>query len=358
MNAGQVKQLVKEWTAAHLQDYPGLVATHLVGGITTTPNDVPFPLYKDVDFHLIFPDGSPTLQHDGPFSNNLELFYNGLMLEGGLKSVAEYQSSEAVLSNPEIAHHLTVASNILYDPTGLLHTLHKRVVREYARRQWVVARIEHERTGINHALGLMPMAQSMAGGSGVAQILGYSFTYVMAALCVATLRSPSTGSRAWLRGRDVCAEYQQLDLYEDALRVMGVVDSTPERVKQLLAEGAEVFDLAVAVKRTPHPFGHKMQAHLRPYFVDGCTSLIEEGYYREALLWITPYYVSSCTIMLIDGPDNMKPTFAARAARFLEELGMGSPEARTAKITQAQEVHDRFFALALDISATHPSIVD
>ena len=41
-----------------------------------------------------------------------------------------------------------------------------------------------------------------------------SSTFAMAVLCVATLRLPSTGSRSWLRGREVCAEYQQLDLYE------------------------------------------------------------------------------------------------------------------------------------------------
>jgi hypothetical protein len=306
---------------------------------------------------LIFAEGSPALERHGPFSNNLEYFYNGLMLEGGFKSVTDYQSPEAVLANPKIAHHLTVPSSILYDPTGLLFALHQDVVRQYAQQAWVMARIEHERNGINHALGLLPMAQSMAGGAGVAQILGYSFTYVMAALCVATLRAPSTGSRAWLRGREVCAEYQQLDLYEEALRVMGVAESTPERVMQLLAEGAEAFDRAVAVRRTPHPFGHKMHAHLRPYFVGGCTSLLEEGYYREALLWITPYYVSSCTIMVIDGPASVRPVFADRSARFLEELGMGSPEAQATKIAQAREVHERLFALAVDVSTKHPGII-
>lgn len=357
MQAGQVKQLVKEWVYAHHQDYPGLVAAHLVGSITTTADEVPFPRHKDVDFVLIFVEGSPALERHGPFSNNLECFYHGLMLEGGLKSVADYQSPEAALANPKIAHHLTVASSILYDPTGLLVALHQDVVRQYAQRAWVMARIEHERNGIDHALGLLPMAQSMAGGSGVAQILGYSFTYVMAALCVATLRSPSTGSRAWLRGREVCAEYQQLDLYEEALRVMGVAKSTPERVMQLLAEGAQAFDRAVAVRRTPHPFGHKMHAHLRPYFVGGCRSLLEEGYYREALLWLAAFYVSACTIMASDGPASMKPVFVDKEARFLEELGMGSPEAQAAKIAQVREVHERFFALAVDIGTKHPGII-
>lgn len=139
----------------------------------------------------------------------------------------------------------------------------------------------------------------------------------MAVLCVATLRLPSTGSRSWLRGREVCAEYQQLDLYEDGLSLMGVADSTPERVVQNLVEGVEAFDRAVKVKRTPFPFGHKMHPHLRPYFVDGYTSLIEEGHHREAMLWLTAFYGSACTIMLVDGPESAKPEFAGRWAQLL-----------------------------------------
>lgn len=356
MNTGQVKQVIKEWLTAQLPNYPGLVAAHFVGGITTTPDAAPFPSYKDVDVHLIVEEGSPALQHEGPFASSLELAVKDVMLEGGFKSVAEYQSLEAVLSNPEIAHHLTLASSILYDPTGLLQRLHEQVAREYARRRWVMARLEHERRGIAWALGLIPIARSVGGGLGEVQILGYSFTFVMAALSVATLRSPSTGSRCWLRGREVCEEHQRRDLYEEALAVMGVAESTPERVRQLLAEGADLFDLAVTVKRTPHPFGHKMHPHMRPYFVDSCRSLLEEGFHREALLWVSPYYGASCSIILSDGPEQAKPTVAERGAQLLEEFGMGTAEARAARIAEAQLLHERFFTLATDIAMRHPGI--
>src|SRR5262245_49296569 len=135
MNTRQVKRMSQEWVSASLKRYPDLVAAHLVGGITTMPEYAPFPAYKDVDFHLIFNDGSPALQRQGPFLNNVEELYDGLMLEAGIKSIGEYQSAATVLANPEIAHHLMVEQSILYDPTGLLQTLHRQVACEYASRK-------------------------------------------------------------------------------------------------------------------------------------------------------------------------------------------------------------------------------
>ena len=76
---------------------------------------------------------------------------------------------------------------------------------------------------------------------------------------------------------------------------MGVADSTPERVAQNLVEGVETFDRAVKGKRTPFPFGHKMHPHLRPYFVDGYTSLYRgrtsSGSHALAhsILWVGVY---------------------------------------------------------------------
>jgi hypothetical protein len=71
------------------------------------PDEAPFPAYKDIDLHLIFEEGSPALPSASVFMNILEIPYQGLMLEGGLKSLQEYQSAEVVLADPEIAHHFT-----------------------------------------------------------------------------------------------------------------------------------------------------------------------------------------------------------------------------------------------------------
>ncbi len=171
MNVTHVKRAAQEWVEAKLADWPGLRAAHLVGGITTMPDDASFPPYKDVDLHLIFDEGSPMLRTDGPFLNIIEVEHRGLLLEAGVKPVDDYRSAEAVLANPEFAHHLTVDS-LLYDPTGLLRRLQEPVRHEFPRRQWVRARVEHERTGLQGALELQAMARAMWGAAGEVNILG------------------------------------------------------------------------------------------------------------------------------------------------------------------------------------------
>jgi hypothetical protein len=305
MKTFEAKQRARAWVEMNRQQWRGLRAAHLVGSITTMPGPAPFPPHKDVDLHLIFDPGSPMLVPSGPFAHLIEEEYEGLLIEAGMKSIEEYSSPDAVLANPEIAHHLTVDS-VLYDPDGLLSALLAPVRAGYPRRRWVEARLEHERNGLAGALGMREMARSFYGASGEAMVLGYTTTFAAAALHVAVLRSPSTGSRAALRAREVLYEYGRQDLYKEWQSALGVDRITPEQIERRLCEGAEAFDLAVAVKRAPRPFGHKLYAHLRPYFVDSCRALLDEGHSREALLWLTPFYHASTDVILAEGPPEVR----------------------------------------------------
>jgi DNA invertase Pin-like site-specific DNA recombinase len=47
VNVAQAKQAARAWVEAHVGQWPGLRAAHLVGGITTMPDDEPFPAEKD-----------------------------------------------------------------------------------------------------------------------------------------------------------------------------------------------------------------------------------------------------------------------------------------------------------------------
>ena len=144
--------------ATNRDAWPGLLAAHFVGGITSMADGDAFPENKDLDLHLIFDEGSPALRASGPFVNVIEESYSGISIEAGIKSWAEYASAETVLGNPEIAHHLTLDSIIL-DHCDVLRDLQAAVRRDYAERRWVLARLEHERSGIAGAFGLRPMAE-------------------------------------------------------------------------------------------------------------------------------------------------------------------------------------------------------
>lgn len=357
MNAGQAKARAREWIEVNRERWPDLRAAHLVGGVTALSDGEPFPTYKDVDLHLVVADGSEMLRSEGPFPAILEEEYGGLVIEAGVKPVAEYCSPETVLANPEIAHHLTL-DPVLYDPDGLLAALQPAVRRKYACRRWVTARLTHEREGLRGAMERISMARALVGGSGEMNLLGYSFTYVAAALAVASLGPPAIGSRMPLRLHGHLVGHGRPELYDEYLRVMGVHDATREEVERFLAEGMVLFDRAVAVRRTPVPFGHKLHARMRAYFVQACRTVIDEGHHREALVWITPYLLSSGDVLLVDGPETERAGVRAAQERLLRALGMDTPEARDARWQRAATLQDACLTLADDIAARHAGIVD
>ncbi len=134
-------------------------------------DDAPFPAHKDVDPNLVFAEGSPALVTNGPFLNVIAASYGGIAIEAGVKPAAGYASAGAVLANPELAHHLTLAP-VLYGPDSLLRGLQEDVRREHARRRWDLARLEHERNGLAGTFGMVAMMRSVLGASGEVNILG------------------------------------------------------------------------------------------------------------------------------------------------------------------------------------------
>jgi hypothetical protein len=356
MNAGEAKAVASRWLESDRERWPELRAAHLVGGITTMADDAPFARHKDIDIHLILEAGSPLLRQMGPVPNLVEEVAEGLAIEAGPKPVDQYASPEAVLANPEIAHHLTVDS-VLYDPAGLLAGLQPEVRRQYANRKWVEARVNHERDGFEGALALRAMAAAMLGPSAEINVLGYSHTFLSAVLAVAKLQAPQIGGRSFVRLGQHLTDAGRIDLYDRVLEILGLATFTPQRASRLVDEGAELFDIAVASRRSPHPFQHKFHAHLRPYFVESCREMIAEGHHRESAGWATPFLLAATDIIRVDGPDDMRSLAAERQNQLIEDLGMPDTDARDARYAQMTVLGEEIFALVGEIVRDNPAVV-
>lgn len=364
MTASAAREAARDWVLATRTHWPGLLAAHLIGGVTAMADGDAFPLDKDVDLHLIFNEKSPVLRERESWPRIVEEFFHGLPIEAGIKSVADYRSAEVVLANPEIAYHLTVDS-ILHDPAGLLHGLQDAVRRDYTRRRWVLARLEHERRGLAGALEMLPAVRAQWGGSGEVNILGYITTFVTAALWVATLGPPKGGGKLMLRLREVLAAYERLDLHEELLDIIGLSRIGPAAVERFLQEATAAFDLAVAIREVSpevaqdfSPFEHKLHGHLRAYFVESCRSLLAAGFHREAMGWVMPYHLATADILLAYGLEAEKPEVAARQCALLQALGLETDAARSTAFARMTGLYERMFALAEEIVANHPEIGD
>ena len=330
-------------------EMPGLVAAHLVGGITTMPDDAPFPRTKDVDVHLIFAEGSPALQQMGPIPNMLEVLYDGLIIEAGFKPVSDYETPEQVLGNPEIAHHLTLDS-VLYDQEGRLAALQAVVRAAYSEHRWVEARLAHERAGFERSLGFQGLARQYYGISGELSILGYGTTFMSAVLDVAMLEAPRVGSKFAMRLAGRLEALGRGDLHERLLTLMGVHDIDRPSVERLLVAGAELFDATLAVRTLPHHFQHKLHPHMRAYFIDSCAEMIDARYHREAMLWMIPYFCAAFDVLRAEGTPAQQAAALVQQTAFEERLGITIQAEMDRRFAQSAALYEEFDTLARRIA--------
>lgn len=349
MPAGQVIERVKEWVRMQAEQLPGFLGAHLMGGITSMAASDPFPLYRDVDLHMIMKDDA-----DIP-NENAEVLYKGLMIEAGFRRQMDYRTPEIILADPVIASHMAVHS-ILSDPTGLLSQLYEVVSREYARRKWVQARCEAEK---GEALSKLEIAVHIPDPDPVTayKLLGYASTYVAAVVSLASLKA-ITGRRSFIQMRHILESLERADLYERLCSVIGLGQASREQAERYLQDGATAFDLAVKVKRSPHPFGHKMYAHLRPYLVGGSQEMMDEGYIREAVAWTMAFYGSSIQIIQADAPSQLTSTMQAKFGECMRQFGLDQAVPWEMRIEEAQAIFREVFLLSDEIVACNPVIFD
>ena len=355
MNVMETKNVARRWVEENARGIPGFRAAHLVGGITAMDDHVPFPRSKDVDLHLIFEDGSPIFGQRGPLPNILEVEAEGLALEMGIKPVSEYATPEIVLANPELAFHFTVESS-LFDPDGWLDDLSREVMPRYANREWVDRRMEHEWRGFEGMLAMRPLANQLLGPPGELSMLGYGSTFLAGALSVAALRPPKIGGRVFVTVRGYLQEHGRLDLHERLLAIYGLDRLSAPESQELLTETARFFDLMQVRKRAPHPFDHKLHPHMRPYLIETCQQMIDEGFPREAAGWMLPYLLATTDVLATEGTEQERRWTAQRQERFLNERRFGDPVMRDARFEELSQIAGEIFALCSDIIERNPAI--
>ncbi len=347
MPTEQVIERTKEWVRIQAERFPGFLGAHLMGGITSMAASDPFPTYRDVDLHIILKDDT-----DIP-GENAEALYKGLMIEAGFRRQADYSTPEVVLANPVIASHMAVPS-ILSDPSGFLTRLHEVVAREYARRKWVQLRCEAEK---REAFGMLEIAAHLPDPISALGLLGYAGVYVSAVLSLASLKA-ITGRRSYVQMRHILECWGRTDLYERLLKVVGRAQTSREQAERYLREAAEAFDIAVKVKRTPHRFGHKMHAHLRPYLVEGSREMMDEGYCREAMGWTMAFYSNSMQIIQIDAPSQLTPNMQAKFDECMSQFGLDEAVPWEERIERANALFREIFMLADEIIGCNQAIFD
>jgi hypothetical protein len=317
--------LAQEWVDQEATRMPHFVGAHLLGSVATLPAECTFPPYRDIDVNVVLEGDIAPEVHD--------IDYRGYILEYGLESWNDYASAEAVLSNPGLAPNLD-ANTILADPRGLLVPLQTAVAQEFTKRTWVVARCASMRREVDRTCEVLGIVPTPGEAYGVLVALTWALSGWLA---MAALRPP-THRRALVLLREMLANQDALPLQEAVLDLLGVAHFDARRAEFYLAAAVAAFDRAVEVHRTPTPLDFKLQAHVRPYLVQGSQEMIDEGYPREAMSWIALGLLLANQTIQLDGPVEEQQIFQATVDQLLEECGFTAPGALALRRAEAAQL--------------------
>jgi hypothetical protein len=334
MNVKRVIEQASMWVEREGRQIPGFRGAHLMGSILAMAPDTPFPSCRDVDFNIVVDDEMyVTATHD--------IAYSGLMLEYSTVSIARYCSAEDVLANPELAANLAV-DGILADPHGILAPLHQAVAAQYAQPRWVRARCEYEQQVVVQALEGLRRAAT----PGEALWFLSNIALFLSGLLAEASLWPPTHRRCLVVLRDVLHAAGRRDLHEATLQLLGWAHLRRQDVEGYLRDCALAFDCAVAVTRTPVPFQVKFQPHIRPYIIDGAQEMIDQGYHREAMFWISGFLLFANAAIQADAPAAEKPDFQASLDRLLTEMGLNGSGDGAARAREAEVLVEAIAAVA------------
>jgi hypothetical protein len=94
------------------------------------------------------------------------------------------------------------------------------------------------------------------------------------------------------------------------------------------------------------PFQVKFQPHIRPYIINAAQEMIEQGYHREAMFWISGFLLFANGAIQADAPAAQKPYFQARLDRLITEMGLNAPGDAAARAREAEVLTDAIAAVA------------
>jgi hypothetical protein len=141
---------------------------------------------------------------------------------------------------------------------------------------------------------------------------------------VAALRNP-TIRRRFIDVHAVLLDAGQADVYPQLLSLLGSSTISAARARQHLAALERAFDAAAAVIVTPFPFASDITADARSIALDGTRAMIDEGFAREAMFWLTASFARCQSVLHADAPSSMRDRFDRDFSKLLGDLRIESP---------------------------------
>jgi hypothetical protein len=345
----EAKRIAKDWVEAEAPSIPNFRGAFLVGSILWKNDDDPLPAASDVDLKVVV-DIDP---HDPIFDGELRhrnLSFKGITLEPTLSPFQGFCTPEQILADHRYAAHFSIP-NIVSDPSGELSKIQKIVEEQFARNKWVVKRIEGAR---DFALwGL----DTLKSGSVVDRMLSLVFAlWGITQIPVHADLRPPTGRKCGVVFLKVMKNHGKQDLHESALELFGSQSMDRVDVERHYQDLSKTFDRAVEIARSPS-FGDYVNKAARPVVIAGSWEMINDGFHREAMLWIVSMRTICQQTILEDATDEEQKKFTEQYSKLLAELGFHSLDDFQKRAEDGKQLLDEVMQVAVQIVETNEKII-
>lgn len=147
-------------------------------------------------------------------------------------------------------------------------------------------------------------------------------------------------------------------MHERVLDILGSAALSREDVERLLAACAEAFDVAKAVRKTPFLMAFNISDFARPIVIGGGQELIDQGFHREAMVWIAFMHTLCCTALQNDAREEVVARFAPGYHRLLVALGVPTHDDLMVRREQIGQLVPELWRVTEHIVETNPAISD
>lgn len=308
------KRIAKDWVEAQAPNIPNFRAAFLNGSILWKNDDESQPKTSDVDLKILMDVDDPEWINEHGLIQQKRA-YRGIILETTFSPFEEFSKPNQILADFVWAAQFSVP-NLLSDPTGELTKIQKTVAGQFARKKWVIKQIEGARDYgpmfFNHAQQgnfkdrWMALVYAVSGG--------ITMIPIQAELQPPTIRK---GNIVFKR---IMENHGRQGLHEWLLRILGAQSIKRVEVECHLHELSDTFDRALEILKSPSQFGF-IDPISRPFVIKGSWEMINDGFHREAMIWIMCMLAECQKTIDQDGSDEEKQKYLERYEKLLAELG-------------------------------------
>ncbi len=312
----EAKHIAKDWVEAEAPNIPNFRGAFLTGSINWKNDDDPLPPASDVDLKVVVDrDPDDPIFEDKLRHQNQSI--NGITLEPTFNSFQDFSSPEQILADHRYAAHFSIP-NILSDPTGELTKTQKAVAAKFTNKQWVIKRIKGARDFTLWGL------DALQTGSVSDRMLSLNFAlWGIAQIPLHADLQPPTGRRCGIVSLEILKTHGRQALHESSLEFLGSQSMSRDDVVSHLEDLSITFDYAVEIAQSPS-LGDYANKAAKPVVIDGSWEMVNDGFHREAMSWITAMRAIFQETILQDAPGKAQKQYVEQYQKLLAELGFHS----------------------------------